>query len=253
MKKKFGVLCLVLFAISFTSAYTHDASNVYLFLNGQNTNFQIAINSGNFSSSYVGGTYSSQIIFGHNASEIIVNVNGTVKSFQNAINDGTLNGTLAGRSPANYVGYNMIHGEYGTNITIINRSGFQKSLQNAINDGEFYVNLCIPKTCSSLGYVCGQWDDGCGETLSCGSCPSIYNGVVKYTGTCDSGGKSCSIAGYGCYCDTLVYKKRVSLSDWSGYYCGCPAGWVSPSLPISMSCISSSGQYYLDWVTVCVK
>ncbi len=30
--------------------------------------------------------------------------------------------------------------------------------------------FCTPDTCSSLGYSCGIWDDGCGKTLNCGAC-----------------------------------------------------------------------------------
>ena len=38
---------------------------------------------------------------------------------------------------------------------------------------------CIPETCSSLDYSCGDIDDGCGITLDCGSCGSGW--------TCDAG------------------------------------------------------------------
>ncbi len=33
---------------------------------------------------------------------------------------------------------------------------------------------CTPDTCISLGYNCGNWDDGCGGTLDCGTCASGY-------------------------------------------------------------------------------
>lgn len=32
--------------------------------------------------------------------------------------------------------------------------------------------ICTPRTCSQLGYSCGSWDDGCGSTINCGTCPS---------------------------------------------------------------------------------
>lgn len=44
---------------------------------------------------------------------------------------------------------------------------------------------CYPKTCASLGYDCNSWADGCGGTLSCGSCSSGYtctSGVCTSTG-----------------------------------------------------------------------
>ncbi len=33
---------------------------------------------------------------------------------------------------------------------------------------------CVPYTCTGLGYSCGTWSDGCGNTIDCGSCASGY-------------------------------------------------------------------------------
>lgn len=41
------------------------------------------------------------------------------------------------------------------------------------------VGICVPYTCVGLGYSCGSFSDGCGGTISCGSCASGY--------TCTSG------------------------------------------------------------------
>lgn len=41
------------------------------------------------------------------------------------------------------------------------------------------IAACSPRTCSLLGYTCGNWSDGCGGTLDCGNCSSGY--------TCSSG------------------------------------------------------------------
>ncbi len=38
---------------------------------------------------------------------------------------------------------------------------------------------CVSTTCTELGYNCGGWADGCGKTLTCGTCGSGY--------TCTSG------------------------------------------------------------------
>lgn len=40
-------------------------------------------------------------------------------------------------------------------------------------------SACTPSTCASLGKACSDWSDGCGGTLSCGTCGSGY--------TCSSG------------------------------------------------------------------
>jgi hypothetical protein len=34
---------------------------------------------------------------------------------------------------------------------------------------------CTPSTCSSLGKTCGNWSNGCGGTLNCGTCLEGYN------------------------------------------------------------------------------
>jgi len=40
--------------------------------------------------------------------------------------------------------------------------------------------MCVPVTCSQLGYNCGNWSDGCGGIINCGTCASGYycdNGI----------------------------------------------------------------------------
>ncbi len=58
-------------------------------------------------------------------------------------------------------------------------------------------NVCVPKTCSGLGYSCGLADSGCGSMLNCGACPGGYacsnNQCVS---TCVP--KTCSGMGYSC-------------------------------------------------------
>jgi hypothetical protein len=60
---------------------------------------------------------------------------------------------------------------------------------------------CTPTTCVALGYNCGVADDGCGGTLSCGTCAVAsqcglggYNRCPGGVKTCDSG--STTISGY---------------------------------------------------------
>ena len=76
---------------------------------------------------------------------------------------------------------------------------------------------CTPKTCSSLGYTCGVAGDGCGGTLSCGSCTapqycggggfnqcggnsgfSADGGVACTPKTCSQLAYTCGITGDGC-------------------------------------------------------
>ncbi len=55
------------------------------------------------------------------------------------------------------------------------------------------ASSCAPKTCAALGnYRCGSWDDGCGNTLSCGAC---------------TGGKTCSAGQCVSNCSGRASKK----------------------------------------------
>jgi len=134
MKKELVFVGIILlFSFSFVSA-SHIGSDIFLKVNSTDKDLQGAITSNNFKTAYTGGASFSSIIFGHNANEIIVNVNGTVKTFVVALSDGSLNSTSAGRSPNNYEGYNLILGEYATDIFVSNATN-TITLQQVINDG----------------------------------------------------------------------------------------------------------------------
>jgi hypothetical protein len=71
------------------------------------------------------------------------------------------------------------------------------------------VPTCTPKTCTQLGATCGSQGDGCGGTLSCGTCtapdtcggagtPSQCGHTTCTPQTCASQGISCGPAGNGC-------------------------------------------------------
>jgi len=44
---------------------------------------------------------------------------------------------------------------------------------------------CVPYICTSLGYECGTWDDGCDGTINCGSCETGEN--CNNEGVCEEG------------------------------------------------------------------
>ena len=56
---------------------------------------------------------------------------------------------------------------------------------------------CTPKTCSSLNYNCGAADDGCGQTLSCGTCLSSQN-CTNNTCVASCTAQTCASFGYVC-------------------------------------------------------
>jgi len=71
---------------------------------------------------------------------------------------------------------------------------------------------CTPKTCAQLGFDCGMNSDGCGNTLSCGTCTA--------PAFCGGGGFSmCGTMGVGGDAATCVPKTCLQL----GFNCG-PAG-----------------------------
>ena len=78
---------------------------------------------------------------------------------------------------------------------------------------------CTPKTCSGLAKQCGSWDNGCGTTLNCGTCPTgkscDANGqcVIGCSNECSSAGlKQCSATGIPQIC--AVDGDADSCLDW---------------------------------------
>ena len=69
-------------------------------------------------------------------------------------------------------------------VISVNSGGNNQLCMNpggGVEDCFFSVSAgaCLPKTCSTLGYNCDNWTDGCGGTINCGTCSSGY--------TCSSG------------------------------------------------------------------
>jgi len=63
---------------------------------------------------------------------------------------------------------------------------------------------CTPKGCDSSGVECGDWDDGCGSTISCGKCLDYANSFCDDMGYCDCApdckGKECGDDGCASTC-----------------------------------------------------
>jgi hypothetical protein len=64
------------------------------------------------------------------------------------------------------------------------------------------VPTCTPTTCAKLGYMCGQWGDGCGGTLNCGTCAAgtVCGGGGGPPGQCTNScaPTTCAKLGYSC-------------------------------------------------------
>jgi hypothetical protein len=75
--------------------------------------------------------------------------------------------------------------------------------------GIFYlmVTSCQPLSCSGFGYACGPLDDGCGDTLECGTCAS---GETCTAGAC-----------YKCAERTCPVKEFFNLATCECEACPC--------------------------------
>ena len=118
------------------------------------------------------------------------------------------------------------------------------------------TSVCVSETCSSLNYVCGSVDDGCGNLLNCGTCGSGYS--------CSSGAcvsiSTCTPEEFLCL-SSSTYKKCLSTGVWSGILtCSggvCPSVECTPTLCDSMAdnnCDGSTdrtevGTYINKWLS----
>ena len=78
--------------------------------------------------------------------------------------------------------------------------------------------MCEPTTCQQQGLECGASDDGCGMSLSCGTCP---NGETCDSGRCvdvPAGGE----VGSACVSDANCSGNSVCRTGWPGGYCTSP-------------------------------
>ncbi|MFA5068477.1 MAG: hypothetical protein WC466_10665, partial [Candidatus Izemoplasmatales bacterium] len=53
------------------------------------------------------------------------------------------------------------------------------------------VASCVPATCSSLGKLCGVWNDNCGGTVNCGSC--LADEFCNVSGQCVANDSDCTL------------------------------------------------------------
>ena len=135
--KKEKIFILLILVLSGNVIASHISEEIYIFINGNETTLQEALDDDLFKNCWItGGEYTSTMNFGHSGDEIIVNVNGSVKTLQQSINDITIvSPDNIGNSPEEY-NQEIIFGHYANEI-LINVNGEVKNLQEAINDGDF--------------------------------------------------------------------------------------------------------------------
>ncbi len=116
--------------------------------------------------------------------------------------------------------------------------------------------VCTPKTCDQLGRECGNWDNGCGSIISCGSCDAgqCNDGTCALMTWVDEGSNlewevshSCvqpTWEGAKTYCDNL----ELDGSDWRlptinelrSLVRGCWDSYSAGACGVRVSCLSKS-------------
>jgi hypothetical protein len=90
---------------------------------------------------------------------------------------------------------------------------------NLGNKNNIQLQACVPTNCSTLGYVCGTWNNGtCSGTLSCGNC---------------SGGQICNASG------RCVASCVPATCAGLGYQCG--SGYANGTCSGTLNCGNCSG------------
>lgn len=82
---------------------------------------------------------------------------------------------------------------------------------------------CVPTSCGALGHACGDWDDGCGQTLSCGGCDA---GETCDAGQCEAAPVDCApIANHPTFelCDSSPTHCAGVFTNYEGCTAFCAA------------------------------
>jgi len=110
---------------------------------------------------------------------------------------------------------------------------------------------CTPATCVGEGIVCGNWPDGCGGELKCGTCITWPGSYCTAEGQCACApaceGKDCGADGCGGVCgDCLPGQSCTTEQVCEGV--GCNADWecdpfdmvCDPADHVCVECVDSS-------------
>jgi predicted esterase len=89
------------------------------------------------------------------------------------------------------------------------KSGVHISTENNAN--------CVPQTCSSLGYTCGNPQNGtCAGTLNCGTCNSTQ---TCQSGTCVNNLSNCSVSSYSYSCIGNISRRLDNCGNYQNQTC----------------------------------
>ena len=119
------------------------------------------------------------------------------------------------------------------------------------------VSSCVPATCSSLGKLCGVWNNNCGGTVNCGSC--LANESCNVSGQCvanDSGNTNCT-PNFSKKCDSghLYWYDSCGNRGGVAQNCGansatqnfqCRGNWVQQEV-VAKDCVSGACTENKTW------
>ena len=223
MKKSVLVLSLLLVCSVLVNAegMTHSASEICVDLGGGKAiSLQNAID-GNYFNSGVDWPTSGSCSGAHYANDILIkNFDNNVMTLQEAVTNNRIKSGLSMTT-------SLPKGHLNADEIIVSVGGVEKSLQSLISDSQ----ICKPLTCGEMGKSCSLagsdgYDDGCGGTLNCGSCPSGTS--CNSNGVCE--GPSCGID-YNNPCGSnyvvtggtsfICYPAELCMSSYSGHWDTC--------------------------------
>lgn len=98
------------------------------------------------------------------------------------------------------------------------------------------VNTCTPTTCAAVGATCGTISDGCGGTLSCGTCEQGQ--ACSSTNVCESVCAQLQ-CGAGLRCDAAQGQCVPDPCTAAGAVCGTVDGVVCGTCPGTSTCAAT--------------
>ncbi|MCK5043814.1 hypothetical protein KAR52_02330 [Candidatus Pacearchaeota archaeon] len=181
----------------------HPADNILIDVGGNPMTLQEAISNNVFVEGTTTGYTSPAPTSSHSDDEIWVSIDGSEKTLMSAI---AITDGLCGSSPTTSYSSALNPGHLANEIELSTGESFQ----DAIDNGDFCVYECVPDTCESLGYECGNnWPDGCGGRIDCGIYDEWYG--YCYTFCLDKGCQTAEV--YGTYAEGSFSECSECYSD----------------------------------------
>jgi hypothetical protein len=136
-----------------------------------------------------------------------------------------------------------------TNSTQPNAGNEQLLTQNSSENTS--QSICQPKTCEDLGYNCGNWSDGCNDTINCGTCSDDQNCNKGNCSSTPCQPNSCSDLGYNCGNWDDGCGGKVNCGSCSENYT-CQSGTCTIIIVQTPNSSEGNGLKVGDWVNYSV-